>query len=448
MPTQLPAGPYRTLRTAEGAEFPYYVIPFDKDGTCEGPQTRADLLAHAQDYSDIFVFSHGWNNDWTVATKRYEHFITGFIDLRRRHNLPVPANYKPLLVGIFWPSQALAWFEKEAGPEIAGTDPAAQDAATADTAATLRDIATALPPASRARFYELAQASELSAAQARELAVLLASIARGDNEAGAQAAPTADDLLAAANAFATPEPDWDAVTPVGGAGAAEAAQAAGIGDVLKKLDPRNLVKPFTVWQMKDRAGVVGAQGVAPLVADLLKASATARVHLLGHSFGCKVVMTALCRLPDGLRPVESVLLLQPAVSMYAFADPVPERNVPGGFRIGLKRSRRPIVSTYSAQDSALHDGFHLAVRRHDDLGELQAAGDGVPSKFGALGGFGPLAAGATIEQIRLPVTVYTFGTTGGIIGMESTGLITGHGDISNEATWWLSYSLATAHLRD
>ena len=96
------------------------MIPFDKDGTCEGPQTRADLLAHAQDYSDIFVFSHGWNNDWTVATKRYEHFINGFIDLRRRHNLPVPPNYKPLLVGIFWPSQALAWFEKEAGPEIAG----------------------------------------------------------------------------------------------------------------------------------------------------------------------------------------------------------------------------------------------------------------------------------------------------------------------------------------
>jgi hypothetical protein len=160
------------------------------------------------------------------------------------------------------------------------------------------------------------------------------------------------------------------------------------------------------------------------------------------------VMTALCSLPDGRRPVESVLLLQPAVSMYAFADPVPERNVPGGFRIGLKRARRPIVSTYSAQDSALHAGFHLAVRRHDDLGELQAAGDGVPSKFGALGGFGPLAAGAAIEQIRLPVAAYTFGTTGGVIGMESTGFITGHGDISNEATWWLSYSLATAHLRD
>ena len=29
MPTMLPAGPYRTLKTVEGVEFPYYVIPFD-----------------------------------------------------------------------------------------------------------------------------------------------------------------------------------------------------------------------------------------------------------------------------------------------------------------------------------------------------------------------------------------------------------------------------------
>ena len=242
------------------------------------------------------MFSHGWNNDWTVATKRYEHFINGFIDLRRRHNLPVPANYKPLLVGHLL-AQPGAGVVREGGR-------------TRDSPAAIRPRRTPPPPtppprcatsrrrcrqASRARFYELAQAPELDAAQARELAGLLASIASGDDEAGAEAAPTADDLLAAAGAFANPEPDWDAVTPVGGAAAVGGPQAAGIGDVLAKLDPRNLVKPFTVWQMKDRAGVVGAHGVAPLVADLLRASATARVHLLGHSFGCKVVMTALCR---------------------------------------------------------------------------------------------------------------------------------------------------------
>lgn len=448
MPSMLPVGPYRTLTTAEGLPFPYYVIPFDQDGTCEGPQTRAHLLANARAYSDIFVFSHGWNNDWTVATKRYEHFINGFVALRKKHDLPVPADYKPLLVGIFWPSQALAWFEKETGPDFAGGDPAAQDTATAESAATLRDIASTLPAASRARFYDLAQAPELTAAEATELARMLASIARSDDEAGTVDAPSAEDLLAAAAAFSNPEPDWDAVGAVGGAAEPGGPQVAGVIDVLKKLDPRNLVKPFTVYQMKDRAGVVGAHGVAPLLADLLQASDPARIHLLGHSFGCKVVMTALCRMRSDVREVESVVLLQPAVSQYAFAEKVPERNVPGGYRPALTRVRRPIASTFSEQDKALHDSFHLAVRRHDDLGELQAAGSETPSKFGALGGFGPLAAGATVEPIHVPLTGYDLKRHGGIIGVNGTGTITGHGDISNEATWWLAYSLSTAHLRD
>ena len=449
MPPMLPVGPYRTLKTLEGVEFPYYVIPFDKDGTCEGPQTRAHLLANAPGYTDIFVFSHGWNNDWTVATKRYESFITGFMDLRKAHGLPVPAGYKPLLVGIFWPSQALAWFEKETGPEIAAApDPAAQDAATSDTAATLRDIASSLPAGSRARFYELAQKPSLDRAEAKELAQLLASLATGDDERGAEPAPSADDLLAAASALEAPEPDFDAVTPAGGGGQAAVPQAAGVADVLDKLDPRNLIKPFTVYQMKDRAGVVGAHGVAPLVADLLTASGTARVDLLGHSFGCKVVMTALCRLPDDAREVESVLLLQPAVSQYAFAAMVPERGVPGGYRKALTRVRRPICSTFSRQDLALHDTFHLAVRRHDDLGELQAAAAPTVSKFGALGGFGPLEAGATILPIQRPVAPYDLRQHGGIFGIDGSGVIMGHGDISNDATWWLEYSLATAHMRD
>lgn len=448
MPSMLPAGPYRTLTSAEGAAFPYYVMPFDKDGTCEAPQTRAHLLANAPGYSDIFVFSHGWNNDWTVATRRYEHFINGFVALRKTRALPVPPDYRPLLVGIFWPSQALAWFERETGPDFAGGDNAAQDAVTTEAAATLRDIASSLPAALRERFYALAQAPELGAGESMELARMLASLAGGDDEAGAVAAPSAEDLLAAAAAFSNPEPDWDAVGAVGGTAETGGPQVAGFTDLLKKLDPRNLVKPFTVYQMKDRAGVVGARGVAPLLADLLQASNPARIHLLGHSFGGKVVMTALCRLPAGVRQVESVLLLQPAVSQYAFAENVPERNVPGGYRPALTRVRRPIASTFSEQDKALHDSFHLAVRRHDDLGELQAAGSETPSKFGALGGFGPLAAGATVEPIRSPVAGYDLKQQGGIIGVNGTGVIMGHGDISNPATWWLSYSLSTAHLRD
>ena len=45
----IPARPYRILTTAEGSFFPYYIIPFDADGRCEGPATLQHVLNHCVD---------------------------------------------------------------------------------------------------------------------------------------------------------------------------------------------------------------------------------------------------------------------------------------------------------------------------------------------------------------------------------------------------------------
>jgi hypothetical protein len=130
MPNGLPAGPYRTLRLDDGTDVPYYIIPFDKKGRCEGPETRRHLVdaVTTTAVTDIFLFSHGCNNDWTVATKRYQDFMNGYIAMRRTRNLSMPASYRPLLVGVFWPSTALVFGTVEEGPAIAAGDPAAIDA--------------------------------------------------------------------------------------------------------------------------------------------------------------------------------------------------------------------------------------------------------------------------------------------------------------------------------
>jgi hypothetical protein len=441
MPPQLSVGPYRSFETPEGKTFPYYIIPFDKNGACEGPRTRQHLIDSADSYTDIYLLSHGWNNDWTVATKRYEDFINGFLHLRRDRSLAVPEDYRPVLVGVFWPSQALEWFESETGPDIATADPTEQDEAVRVTTETIRDIAQMIPDGSRERFYELAQAPRLNRSDARGLATLLASVAAPDDEGAREDGPSAEDLLTSASSIEEPEPDLDEVGSVTDTNEALAAA----GGFLERLDPRNLLKPFTVWQMKDRAGVIGARGVAPLLEALL-ARSTARVHLIGHSYGCKVVMTAVSRPASLTRNVESALLLQPAVSHYAFASSVPGRNVPGGFCVALKRVNRPIVATFSPHDTALRRLFHLAVRRHDDLGELQAAAGAVP-KYGALGGFGPQASNSTVVNISAVGSEYELSGSGRVIGVDGTGTIKGHGDISQPATWWMAYSLATAHMR-
>ncbi|MEO8409426.1 MAG: hypothetical protein ABI478_02560, partial [Propionivibrio sp.] len=239
MPATLPAGPYRTLTTVDGDACPYYIIPFDKDGRCEGPRTRDHLLDAAAAYSDIFLFSHGWNNDWKAATERYESFIAGFQKLRHDHGLDMPVGYRPLLVGIFWPSQALAWFDSETGPGFAAGDPVAQDVAVQLEADTLRDVAAALSAERRDRFYELVRAERLEPGPAQELAAMLAALVAADDEGARGDAASAQDLLAAATALATPEPDYDAI---GNAAATVAVpQTAGLGDVLAALDPRNIV---------------------------------------------------------------------------------------------------------------------------------------------------------------------------------------------------------------
>ena len=104
------------------------------------------------------------------------------------------------------------------------------------------------------------------------------------------------------------------------------------------------------------------------------------------------------------------------------------------------------MATYSANDVPLTKLFHVSVRRSDDLGELQFAGEGSsPSRYAAMGGYGPQSSQARFVSIQDPGGAYTLGASGQLLAVNGTRCISGHGDINGPATWWLSYLLATAH---
>lgn len=443
MPHRLPAGPYRTIRLEDGQAVPYYIVPFDKRGACVGPQTRAHLIEVARDsgYTDIFLFSHGWNNDWSTATGRYEGFLKGYMDMRATYDLAMPAGYKPLLVGVFWPSTALVFGESEKGPAIAAGDPAAVDAVVAEELEEIAALAEDLDTAKATRLYELAQKDELDPDEAMELAEILKQIYAGpDDELDEDEPVSAEDLVEVwAQAQAKPD-DLDDFGTVDAA-ADDGPQAAFIGGLIKKLDPRPAIRLATVYKMKDRAGKVGARGVGPLLSDLLQAG-DARLHLIGHSYGGKIMLsaTAIAPLP---RPVESMLLLQPAVSHLCFADQVPGTDRSGGYRHVLKRVNKPIFSTFSRHDFPLTKTFHLALRRRKDLGEAQIAAGEPPSRYAALGGFGPRRCNEKLIDIQPVNGAYDLEPGLQIYGLRGDEAINGHGDISNEATWWALYSLAS-----
>lgn len=97
--------PWKTLRTELG-DVPFFVIEFDERGDCTSPMALERLLKETR-RTDIFLFSHGWNNDWRAATDRYERFVSRFIEVRQASWNPPDRAFRPVCVGVFWPSAAL-----------------------------------------------------------------------------------------------------------------------------------------------------------------------------------------------------------------------------------------------------------------------------------------------------------------------------------------------------
>jgi len=352
--------------------------------------------------------------DWETAEKRYTDFANGFIEQRAELNLPVPSDYKPVMVGVFWPSTALI-LPSEQAPQIAGT----ADQFTFDPIESERDreidlLAEDIPDTQIERFYALAGEAELTPEEVIELAQILNPTLGNDDELGSSgdASDLAEVWRASEYQLNSRVVDIaDGETEFGTSGVDQASDGPQAAGLLSRLDPRPLLRLATVRKMKDRAGTVGAIGIHELLID------------------------------DLPRSVTSVLLLQPAISHRAFSENVDGDGHSGGYRVALARISQPILSTYSRHDLPLRKVFHLAIWRKSDLGEIRIAADKPPSRFAALGGYGPrhLAAGEQLDlSIRAPRDAYTELQQPGleIIALESSSHISGHGDVIVPATLW------------
>ncbi len=452
-------GPYDRLPMSEGRTAPLYVIVFDRQGRCQSPLTLAQLMDEVKSgaFSDVHVFSHGWNNVFKEALKLYRDFFGHYFRLRAEHGLN-DAAYRPALVGISWPSTLLVtpW---ESAPRIAGGAPGPErDELRGADEDALRDVAAVLAPEQAEELNGFVErGATLQAEEVRKLATLLLPVyqslaAEPVSEAGEDGgAVTVDDVLRVW-AKAVPTGERRNATP----GFADenrtgAGQPSAAAFDWSKLDPRWPVRLASVLQMKDRAGTVGTKGVGPDLLQRLLASGQARVHVIGHSYGAKVMLSALC-CQTPARPAASLLLLEPAVSYLCFGENLDAKGRRGGYRDALSYVNQPVMSTFSSRDAPLTKFFHLAVIRDSDWGEQRIAGM-PPSKFAALGGYGPggLNPGEsrTLEILSpdsgAPDNLYPRGEAGvKIYGLDgSNGQITGHGDVATKFTAWAHMDLVS-----
>ena len=453
------------IEIADGVTADLYLLRFDKDGRLKSPQTAELFLEAARQASDVFLFSHGWNNTYDIALRAYRGFIKGYVRQRRDLGLPLPPDYRPVLLGIIWPATSfvLPW---ESGPDIAAGDGTAQSLVDEEM---LTFVTDSLPHDDEAALTELVDGRQaLSRGDAARAAdIVLGALWADEGSDVRLPRPTAEDFLLSWQAldeatngpvvlggeddFGSLEDDFGGLDPEATPGVDEQVGSGPVDDGPLvagglSLDPRNLLRAATVWKMKARAGRVGAAGVGPLLRAVLGEPQPPRVHMVGHSFGARVVLSAVAS-GDLPAPVRSMLLLQPAVNRWCFAPQVPGLGAPGGYHPVLERVTNPILTTFSNRDLPLHEVFHLAVRG-SSLGEPDIAAVGNTDLYGALGGYGP--AGLDGLAVTVPAvapgsqryrssTARVIAIDGGAV-LDGAAAIGAHSDISNPVTYWALHS--------
>ena len=207
----------------------------------------------------------------------------------------------------------------------------------------------------------------------------------------------------------------------------------------------NQLLNFTTWYlMKDRAGKVGATGVAGAVRAVHAARTTVKLHLVGHSLGGRLVAgcaKTLCTPP--ILKLDSLVLLEGAFSHYGFSADN-GRGAAGFFRdvIARKVVKGPMLATYSIQDTVVGLAYAMASRLAGD--NARAIGD-AGDEFGGIGRNGTQNTVEAVQDVlHAAGTPYHF-KNGVVTNLDgSGGLIKDHGDVANPT---VTYAVASALAR-
>ena len=416
------------IRTLPGTDLAYALVVFDENGEERAEpdgshlsETIATRLADpAQPITDVFLIAHGWQGDVPAAIVQFDRWIGAMAaqEADRAAARERPGGFAPLIVGLHWPSLP---FGDEAIPgggkllSAAGGDAAADD----DVATWARRIADT----PRAR---------------TAIAAILAASGRGGNAYDLPADLVAayqtlfeESGLGAGGSAAPPGADQEgfdptaivAQTKAAGGTAQRGPQLLGVGDTIRGLFLSPL-RQLSFWKMKDRARAFGESGAHELLARLEIVAPKAHFHLMGHSFGCIVASATVAGpagTPDLPRPVDSLFLVQGALSLWSYAGDIPYVKGTAGYfhRIvehGLVRG--PIVTTRSTHDTAVGRFYPLGAQIRRQL----VLGDELPA-YGGIGSFGIQGiAGVEDMPMRPPAFRYAF-KPGTIVNLEASDVI-------------------------
>jgi hypothetical protein len=414
------------MQSIEG--FDFLPLTFDGDGKLQQADAVRQLDEHvtAASVTDAIVIAHGFRNDERDATRLYTGFLNTFrAHLARPELRPALVDRQFMVAGVYWPSKAF----RETFDEDAGTRSLGADDDMAKVKARLAGLKDSVPYSSHA-----------DAAIDRATALLPTL----------QANPVAQDEFVALLLSLVGTGEADATEGM------EQIKAQPGSDLLARLDTsRDLVGSIagrinqflnlTTWYlMKDRAGIVGAGGVADVIRRLKGKHPTLRIHLVGHSLGARLMAAcsnALAKTPI-VQP-DSLTLLEGAFSHFGFSADN-GRGAAGFFRtvVANRIVKGPLIATFSAEDTVVGNAYAIVSRLAGDA--TRKIGD-ADDPYGGIGRNGALkTAEAVAMKLAAPGTPYDF-KTGVVTSLDgSDGLIKDHGDVTNAH---VTYAFASAVAR-
>jgi hypothetical protein len=436
----------------EIAGMAHWELGFDDRGRPDQGELNA-LLAEvpARGITDLMLLSHGWNSDRGQARRLYRLWFEQVPGLLGRAGASAATVGS---VGVVWPSKRWADEPEPTAPGggAAGLE-AAAPAPAPDDPVLVEDLKDAFPGEQRAEVLDelarlLAERPEDDAALAR-FQTLMGELA-GERDAAiasedqGELALVEDEPEEVFGRFADAVPD-----------SGEGGPAAGLGDRFGRLwkGAKEALRQLTYFEMKKRAGVVGKDGLGPVLGRLGAAAPDLRIHLLGHSFGARLMSFALAGLPDpGNSPVASLYLLQGAFSHFAFADVLPIDPGRGGALKGMgARVAGPLVASFSVHDLAVGKLYPLAsLSSREDAADA----DDLLFRWGGIGHDGAQAVQATEVDLGPVGATYPF-QPGRFVNLNGNAIVNrggppagAHSDIFHPELVWAGLAAAGLVGRD
>jgi len=380
---------------------PFVWLEFDESGVIDAAAVQGlyDVLKGGVD--DLVVISHGWKNDKNDAEKLYTTLWNNTCA-----NLPAGKAARIAVAGVLWPSKAYPddfdvaalGAVKQAGALGLQGGVAAGDISDAIFDDILNEFAKFIGPGSADTIAAArAAAKGFGANEAHDLVssggkAVAANVPINDVELGQDGKPIVKSLTDATKAKSLltslqRPPQFKVGTGV--------VKAQGLGDMVEGLfsGPKAAIARFlnllTYYEMKKRAGVVGV-GLADKVLAKLAPDNAVRLHLVGHSFGARLVTAAANQLALASKlEFFSLTLLQGAYSHNGMAKDL------GAFPAVVGKPTGPIVITHTHNDLACTLAYAIASRLSRDT--TQGIGD-AQDEFGAMGANGPQKLDAAVLE--------------------------------------------------